>query len=130
MQMLEAGLSNMATGGHISLCGFISGYNEKGDPVSNLALVGWHPYCCRCLFMLETNSLHKSADCGGHPLWRCSASAVQVLTKQLTMRGFLAGPHFSKFPQFRKEMTQWLQDGKIHVLEHHTDGLENIVKVP
>ena len=54
---------------------------------------------------------------------------VQVLVKQLTMRGFLVGAHSSKRPEFLKDMTGWIKEGKIEVLEHHTDGLDNIIKV-
>ena len=54
---------------------------------------------------------------------------VQVLVKQLTMRGFLVGAHSSKRPEFLREMTGWIKEGKIEVLEHHTDGLDNIIKV-
>ena len=54
---------------------------------------------------------------------------VQVLVKQLTMRGFLVGAHNSKRPEFVKDMTGWIKEGKIKVLEHHTDGLDNIIKV-
>lgn len=54
---------------------------------------------------------------------------VQVLVKQLTMRGFLVGFHSSKRPEFLKDMTGWIKEGKIEVLEHHTDGLNNIIQV-
>ena len=54
---------------------------------------------------------------------------LQVLVKQLTMRGFLVGAHSSKRPEFLKDMTGWIKEGKIEVLEHHTDGLDNIIKV-
>ena len=52
---------------------------------------------------------------------------VQVLVKQLTMRGFLVGAHSSKRPEFLREMTGWIKEGKIEVLEHHTDGLDKIL---
>ena len=37
--MMEAALNNMATGGYITVCGMISGYNTPGDPVNNLVQV-------------------------------------------------------------------------------------------
>lgn len=88
-KMMEAALDNMVTGGYITVCGMISGYNSPGDPVNNL---------------------------------------VTVLVKQLTMRGFLVGFHSSKRPDFLKDMTGWIKEGKIEVLEHHTDGLNNIIQ--
>jgi NADPH-dependent curcumin reductase CurA len=49
----------------------------------------------------------------------------QILTKRLTMRGFIVADFASQFPQFLAEMSQWLRQGQIKYKEDITDGLEN-----
>ncbi len=49
-----------------------------------------------------------------------------MVTKRLTMRGFLANDHWDRFDEFRENATRWYKQGKI---QHHatiTRGLENI----
>lgn len=50
-----------------------------------------------------------------------------MVTKRLTMRGFLANDHWDLFEKFREDATRWYKQGK---LKHHatiTQGLDNIV---
>jgi NADPH-dependent curcumin reductase CurA len=50
----------------------------------------------------------------------------QVLTKSLTIRGFIQGefvPHH--YRDFLRDMSGWLRDGSVRYREDVTDGLEN-----
>lgn len=48
-----------------------------------------------------------------------------ILTKRLTMRGFIVFDDFGhRYPAFFEDMSAWLQDGKIHYTEDSVDGLE------
>lgn len=48
-----------------------------------------------------------------------------ILTKRLTMRGFIVGDFASQYPQFQTDMSEWLRDGRIKYKEDITAGLEN-----
>jgi NADPH-dependent curcumin reductase CurA len=49
----------------------------------------------------------------------------QILTKRLTLRGFIVWDFRSQAAQFLADMTQWLRAGRIKYKEDITDGLEN-----
>ena len=49
----------------------------------------------------------------------------QILTKRLTLRGFIVGDFASQLPQFLTDMGQWVREGRIKYKEDITDGLEN-----
>ncbi|HKO55763.1 MAG TPA: NADP-dependent oxidoreductase [Thermoanaerobaculia bacterium] len=48
-----------------------------------------------------------------------------LLTNRATMRGMIISDHASRFPDFIRDMTQWLAAGKIHYREDVVEGLEN-----
>jgi NADPH-dependent curcumin reductase len=49
----------------------------------------------------------------------------QLLRKRITMRGFIIFDDFAPlYPEFAKEMTGWLDAGRIHYREEMIDGLE------
>lgn len=49
-----------------------------------------------------------------------------VLTKRLTIKGFIIFDDYAdRYPEFARDMTTWLTDGKIKYLEQVVDGLEN-----
>ncbi|WP_420792881.1 NADP-dependent oxidoreductase [Lentisphaera profundi] len=49
----------------------------------------------------------------------------QLLRKRITMRGFIIFDDFAPlYPEFAKEMTGWLDSGRIHYREEIIDGLE------
>ena len=48
-----------------------------------------------------------------------------VLTKRLTLRGFIVSDFFAKQPEFLREATTWLKEGKITYCEDVVEGLEN-----
>jgi NADPH-dependent curcumin reductase CurA len=48
-----------------------------------------------------------------------------ILTKRLTVRGFIVWDFSAQMPQFQTDMSQWLREGRIKYKEDITDGLEN-----
>jgi NADPH-dependent curcumin reductase CurA len=49
-----------------------------------------------------------------------------VLQKRVHMQGFIITDHYdTRFDAFRRDMSDWLQDGRIKLREHLVDGLEN-----
>ena len=49
----------------------------------------------------------------------------QILTRHLTVRGFIQHDFIALYPQFLHEMGGWLADGKIRYREDIVEGLEN-----
>lgn len=58
---------------------------------------------------------------------RVPALMGAVLTKSLTLRGFIQREFADQMPQFRREMSQWIADGKVKYREDITQGLERTV---
>src|SRR5690606_1609803 len=50
---------------------------------------------------------------------------TQILTKRLTLRGFIVGDFADPLPEFHADMSQWIRDGKVKHKEDITPGLEN-----
>lgn len=50
-----------------------------------------------------------------------------ILTKRLSLRGFIVTDFQNQRPQFEKDMAQWLRDRKVKYREDVVDGLENAV---
>jgi hypothetical protein len=48
-----------------------------------------------------------------------------VLTKRLTIRGFIVSDFWARFDDFIREMPQWIKEGRIKYREDVADGLEN-----
>jgi len=48
-----------------------------------------------------------------------------VVSKKLTMRGFIVGDHFDKLGAFISDMGKWMTEGKIKWKETIVDGIEN-----
>jgi NADPH-dependent curcumin reductase CurA len=48
-----------------------------------------------------------------------------VLTKRLTLRGFIVSDFFAKQPEFLHEATTWLKEGRLTYCEDIVEGLEN-----
>ena len=50
---------------------------------------------------------------------------MQIVTKRLRIQGFIVMDNIEMEDQFRKDMTQWLLDGKIKYRNSVVDGIEN-----
>lgn len=48
-----------------------------------------------------------------------------LLVKRVTIRGFIIFDHYDRYPDFLRDMSQWLAEGKVRYREHVVDGLEN-----
>jgi hypothetical protein len=48
-----------------------------------------------------------------------------VLSKSLTIRGFLVPDFWDQFDQFQHDVGAWIRDGKIRYREDIVDGFEN-----
>ena len=49
---------------------------------------------------------------------------VQVLGKQLPLRGFLVGPHYDLFDPFAQEVGGWIASGELKFDETVVDGID------
>lgn len=58
---------------------------------------------------------------------RVPALMAAVLTKSLTLRGFIQREFADQMPEFRREMAQWIADGEVKYREDVTDGLDNAI---
>ena len=56
---------------------------------------------------------------------RTSLLMRAILTKRLTLRGFIVGDFASQAELFQLEVSQWLREGRIRYREDVVDGLEN-----
>ncbi len=56
---------------------------------------------------------------------RFAAFMRQVLTKRLTMRGFIVSDFAALKPDFDRDMAVWVRDGRVKYREDVVDGLEN-----
>jgi len=50
-----------------------------------------------------------------------------ILAKRLELRGFIMSDHLEHRPEFVREMGGWYQEGRIHVREDVSDGIEQTV---
>jgi len=48
-----------------------------------------------------------------------------ILTKRLTLRGFIVRDFAAKFPDFIRDVPQWIKEGRIKYREDIAEGLEN-----
>ena len=50
---------------------------------------------------------------------------LATLVKRLTFRGFIVWDFASQYPDFLRDMSGWLREGRVKYKEDITDGLEN-----
>ncbi|GIH17003.1 NADP-dependent oxidoreductase [Rugosimonospora africana] len=55
------------------------------------------------------------------------ANLALVITKRLTLRGFIITDHRDRMPDFIKEMSGWLREGNVRFNETYVDGIEHAV---
>jgi hypothetical protein len=61
---------------------------------------------------------------GVAPKW-ASSMMRSVLTKRLTIRGFIVSDFAARQADFLRDMSQWVREGKVKYREFVTDGIEN-----
>jgi len=50
-----------------------------------------------------------------------------ILTKRLTFRGFIVSDYWSQYPEFYRDVSGWIRDGKLKYREDVAEGIENTV---
>ena len=50
-----------------------------------------------------------------------------ILTRRLTVRGFIIFDHHDRIPDFRRDVSGWLREGRIVYREDVVDGIDNAV---
>lgn len=74
---------------------------------------------CGLIAMYNATSLPDGPD-------RMAMLMQTILVKRMTMRGFIIFDDYGpRYPEFAKDMQQWLAEGKIQYKEHPVTGLEN-----
>jgi NADPH-dependent curcumin reductase CurA len=56
---------------------------------------------------------------------RPGPSLVPAVVNRLTIRGFIVSDHFDRLPDFLRDMSTWLREGKIKDEETVVEGIEN-----
>ena len=56
---------------------------------------------------------------------RGPSNLVNVVTKRLTVRGFIVSDHFERLGSFQEEVGGWIREGRIQWRETVVEGLEN-----
>lgn len=56
---------------------------------------------------------------------RLPATMREILTRSLTLRGFINFEFYDQFPSFRQEVARWIGEGKVKYREDIVEGLEN-----
>ncbi len=56
---------------------------------------------------------------------RMSMLQSLILVKRIKMQGFIVSDHQHRIPDFVKDVSQWLAEGKIHYREDVVEGIEN-----
>ncbi|CAN6194525.1 unnamed protein product [Urochloa humidicola] len=57
---------------------------------------------------------------------RAVPDLLEVIYKRITIRGFFAWDFLPKFPEFGAAIGEWIRQGKVHVLEDVSDGLDSV----
>jgi NADPH-dependent curcumin reductase CurA len=55
---------------------------------------------------------------------RVSQLTREILTKRLTLRGFIVGDFAARQPDFLRDVSAWLREGRIKYREDIVDGLD------
>lgn len=101
-EMYDTTMKHMNRFGRISLCGCISLYNE------NLELEG-------------TSDIKPALGSSKGPYIH-----FEAIPKELKIQGFLAPSSYNRFDEAFKQLSEWIDEGKIKVSEHVVEGFENM----
>ena len=89
------------------------------DAVMPLLNTGARVPLCGLISQYNNTGLPEGPD-------RMSLLMGQLLIKRIKMQGFIIFDDYAhRYNEFAEDMTQWLQQGKIHYREHLVEGLEN-----
>lgn len=89
------------------------------DAVLPLLNIGARIPVCGLISQYNATALPEGPD-------RLSLLMGTLLVKRIKMQGFIIVDYYAdRYTQFHQDMSQWLQDGKIHYREDLINGLEN-----
>ncbi|CAN6201183.1 unnamed protein product [Urochloa humidicola] len=57
---------------------------------------------------------------------RAAPDLLEMIYKRITIRGFFAWDFLPKFPEFRDAIGEWIRQGKVHVLEDVSEGIDSV----
>jgi NADPH-dependent curcumin reductase CurA len=99
-EVLDAVLPLLNIGARVPVCGFIAHYNEN-----------------------VRATRHESSPTAAPD--RLPRLLATVLQKRIRMQGFIILDHYaSRFEDFRRDMTGWLAEGRVKLVEDVVDGLD------
>jgi NADPH-dependent curcumin reductase CurA len=81
--------------------------------------------------LITLNNYGRVAMCGAIAHYNATeppagpASLYLVITKRLTVRGYIVSDHWDRLPAMTADVTAWLREGKLKHAETVVDGLEN-----
>jgi NADPH-dependent curcumin reductase CurA len=97
-------------------------FENVGGPVFDAVLPLFNPFAripvCGLIAQYNATELPPGPN-------RLPVLMRNVLTKRLTIRGFIVTDFAAKFPDFIRDMPQWIKEGRIKYREDIADGLEN-----
>src|SRR5436190_16377776 len=97
-------------------------FENVGGPVFDAVLPLFNPFAripvCGLIAMYNATEPPPGPD-------RLPLIMRNVLTKRLTIRGFIVTDFAAKFPDFIRDMPQWIKEGRIKYREDIAEGLEN-----
>ena len=93
-------------------------FDNVGGPVLNAMLVAMKVYgrIVGCGMISDYNRTENPNPITN--LW-------EVVARQLTMQGFLLFTYHNQVPAAQAQLTEWINQGKIKVIEHITKGIAN-----
>lgn len=93
---LDAVMPLMNIGGRVPLCGVIAHFSPGG----------------------AGNAAPETSD-RLLPIWRT------ILTQRLNVQGFIVFDHYDRYPEFEREVSAYIRDGRLKYREWVAEGLEN-----
>jgi NADPH-dependent curcumin reductase CurA len=97
-------------------------FENVGVPVFDTVLPLFNPFAripvCGLIAQYNMTELPPGPD-------RVPLLLRNILTKRLTFRGFIVSDFAAKFPDFIRDMPQWVGQGRIKYREDIAEGLEN-----
>ena len=81
--------------------------------------------------LVMLNNYGRVAMCGAIAVYNATelpagpSSLYLVITRRLTIRGFIVSDHWDRLPAMTADVTGWLREGRLQHTETVVDGLEN-----
>ncbi|CAL5048537.1 unnamed protein product [Urochloa decumbens] len=122
--------------------GFDDAFNYKEEPDLKSALKRYFPDGIDIYFENVGGEMLEAALANMNTYGRVALSGViseytgagrravpdllEVIYKRITIRGFFAWDFLPKFPEFGAVIGEWIRQGKVHVLEDVSEGIDSV----